>query len=263
MAIQAERGYLIWAVGDQYVDCARACAKSIKYHTPDANIALLSDKTCDDQVFDFNVKLDTIPMCQNPYLYETQLYRKSPFRETIKIEADMMLPASIDHWWTMLRHRDVVLTLGARDYYGEKTNCKTYRRIFVENDLPDVYNAITYWRVSRTAQDFFQLVEYLFHRWDLIQPQLTLGLSDPGTTDVVYAVAAKLLGVENFTLPNTSYPTLVHMRGRINNLVQEDWTKELTYEMQQGELRINTIAQVYPVHYIKKEFAQVLNEHYG
>ena len=35
-----------------------------------------------------------------------------------------------------------------------------------ENNLPDVYNAITYWRVSQTAKDFFVLVRNIFENWN-------------------------------------------------------------------------------------------------
>ena len=130
-------------------------------------------------------------------------------------------------------------------------------------DLPDLYNAITYWRISETAMQFFTIVRDIFSTWDTIRESLELGQSDPGSTDVVYAVAAKLIGVEKVTLPLTvSYPTLIHMKARINWLQQEDWTKEMVWELDGPNIRINTIDQQYPFHYHNKEFSKVLNEHY-
>ena len=73
---------------------------------------------------------------------------------------------------------------------------------------------------------------------------------------------AKMLGVENFTLPNTSYPSLIHMKGQINRLEQEDWTKELVWELDGANIRINTVDQQYPFHYNNKDFAKTLNEYY-
>jgi len=261
--IKDERGYLILAANTEtvdYIDCAKACAKSIRIHTPKAKIAILSNVAVDDPVFDHS-EIFPFPI-DGGFSNDWQCYWGSPFRQTIKIEADMIVPHSIDHWWPMLEHRDVVITTGARNYMNQLTTEQHYRQLFRLNRLPDLYNAITYWRISQTAMDFFSLVRDLFNNWPEVQKQLTMGNTDIGTTDVVYAVAAKLLGVENFTLPNTSYPTLIHMKERINWLQQEDWTKEMVWELNGSNIRIQTIDQQYPFHYHIKEFSKVLNEHY-
>jgi hypothetical protein len=67
-----------------------------------------------------------------------------------------------------------------------------YRKIFDANHLPDVYNAITYWRLSKTAKEFFDLVKQIFEQWDSYKKILKFP-DDVATTDVVYAVAAQLL----------------------------------------------------------------------
>ena len=259
-----EKGYLIVATGDEYVECALACARSIKYHTSNASIALLSDKKFDSPMGEFNHSLTfSRPLNQdNPLGNDWQAFFETPYRQTIKIEADMIVPHSIEHWWPMLWKKDVVLTVGARNFRNEYATCRKYRKIFDENNLPDIYNAITYWKQSELARDFALLVKYMFARWDLVQPQIKMGLSDPGTTDVIYALAAKILGVENVTLPNTSFPTLIHMKGGMNDLIGEDWTKELNWELDRSNIRINTIDQQYPFHYYIKDFAKELNTYY-
>lgn len=265
MEIIDEQGYLIVAHGDPiYVDCALACARSLKSHSPHAKIALLSDEKYEAPIneFDYSLTFEKTVDPVNPFSADWQAFFQSPFRQTIKVEADMIIPHSIEHWWPMLWKKDVVLTTGARNFRNESARCRKYRKIFDENNLPDVYSAITYWKVSDLATDFAQLVKYMFKRWDLVQPQIKMGLSDPGTTDVIYAIAAKILGVENVTLPNTSYPTLIHMKGGMNDLLGEDWTKELVWELSGSNIRINTIDQQYPFHYHIKEFSKALNEHY-
>lgn len=268
MPVLDERGYIIVAADSDdiiYTECALACARSIKIHTPDAKIALLTnDKRLPDcyNVFDYIIEFPHRLDFENPLSNDWQVFDASPFQETIKIESDMVIPHSIEHWWTMLRHKDVVLTIGARNYHNNPTNERHYRKIFDENNLPDVYNAITYWRVSDLSLEFAKIVRYLFLRWDLVQPAIKMGLSDAGTTDLVYAIAAKIIGVENVTLPGTSYPTLIHMKPKINWLTGEDWTKELVWELNNSNIRINTIDQQYPFHYQLKEFSRVLNFHY-
>jgi hypothetical protein len=265
MPVKSERGYLIVATNTDtvnYIDCAIACATSIRLHTPDAKIALLSDAVCPAPIFDYSIEFPYAVDPSNPFANDWQVFAASPFRETIKIEADMIIPHSIDHWWTMLRHKDVVLTLGARNYLNEATSERHYRKIFDSNDLPDVYNAITYWRLSRQAKEFFDLVHDIFENWETVKTQIKFGNEDVGSTDLVYAIAAKLIGVENVTLPNTSYPSLIHMKGRINFLQSEDWTKEMVWELDGSNIRINTIDQQYPFHYNVKDFSKILNEYY-
>ena len=268
MAIEAERGYLIVAENTStvdYVECARALARSIKLHTPQAQVCLITSAEVNDSIFDFVKPLpfgDQAPDSNWKLKNDWQVFYASPFRETIKIEADMIVPHSIWHWWPMLEKRDVVLCTHARNYLNNTTPVRHYRKIFDANNLPDVYNAITYWRYSLEAKRFFDTVRMLFDDWETARTALKFGDEDPGTTDVVYAVAAKMLGVENFTLPDTSYPSLIHMKGQINRLEQEDWTRELVWELDGANIRINTVDQQYPFHYNNKDFAKILNEYY-
>lgn len=267
MQFNDERGYLIVAVnrGDvDYVPCAEACAKSIRQHTPGAKIAVYGNKNIQAEasdVFDYKIPV-AFPMGDNKYEADWHAGSITPFRETIKIEADMIIPHSIEHWWTMFEKRDVVLTIGSRSYRNEATPVRYYRKLFDDNNLPDVYNAITYWRFSQTSVDFFNLVKYLFVNWETVSKQIKYGFKDPGSTDIIYAIAAKLYGIEKLTLPGTSYPSLIHMKGHINGLRSEDWRDELTWELDGSNIRINTIDQQYPFHYVQKDFAEILNEHF-
>jgi hypothetical protein len=263
-----ERGYLIVADNTQdtdYVDCALALARSIKLHTPDARICLVTSNDVNNDIFDYVVPWpygDQAPGSNWKLKNDWQVFYASPFRQTIKIEADMIIPHSIEHWWTMLEKRDVVISTGARNYLNEYTDSRHYRKIFDVNNLPDVYNAITYWRLSQTAQDFFNLVKDIFNNWHTVKKTIKGGNTDPGTTDVVYAIASRIMGVENVTLPNTTYPSMIHMKKEINFLEDEDWTKEMVYELNKSNIRINTVEQMYPFHYQVKDFSKILNKHY-
>jgi hypothetical protein len=75
---------------------------------------------------------------------------------------------------------------------------------------------------------------------------------DEPTTDVVYAIAAQIIGVEQVTLPTGLGPSIVHMKRHINSLQGDDWTKELVWE--NNPFRINTVAQSGLVHYHIKEW---------
>lgn len=263
-----DKGFLITAIESEtadYLSCARALAKSIRYWQPEAKICLLTDYESENDgvLFDY-IKGFRYPVNkENPFANDWQIFQCSPFHETIKLESDIVLTGPIDHWWTNLRHRDVVIAQGCRNLYGHWSGERFYRRIFDQNNLPDLYNAITYWRFSKFSKDFFSQVRHIFDNWDSYYKLLS-GIDKDliPDTDLVYSIAAVMVGKENVTIPKSDYPSFVHMKGKHNNFPSEDWTRHLVWELDKGQLRINSFAQQYPVHYHKKEFAQKLEEHY-
>jgi len=253
LPIQCERGYLVVAqnVGTiDYVACAIQLAQSIRRFHPDVKIALLTDSTDKSDEFDYHVNF-THPLSDNPYANDWQVFGASPFRQTIKLEADMIIASEIDHWWTMLEHRDVVVSTGARDFYDQPATSRFYRKVFDTNSLPDVYNAITYWRLSPTAQQFFGLVRRIFEHWAEYRTLLKFPDETP-STDLVYAMAAQIIGPELVIMPFAAYPRIVHMKRHMIPTHSEDWTQELTWET--NPLRINTVAQWGAVHYHVKHW---------
>jgi hypothetical protein len=229
---------LIPAVGQPYVDCAQRLRDSILHFHPNANVTIAT--------------VDMLPYGdRGGWNNDWQMFYVSPYRQTVKLEADMLCASSVDHWWTMFETRDVVVSQGARDFYGNLAQSRAYRKTFDVNDLPDVYNAITYWRLSTTAQTFFQLVRDIFQSWTEYKKLLKFA-EEEASTDLVYAMAAKIIGTENVTLPMDMGPTIVHMKQHINNLQGSDWTKELVWE--HNPLRINTVAQQGMFHYYIKDW---------
>lgn len=252
MPITHERGYLIPAIDTDsvdYVRCAVQLAKSIRHWHPDANISVLSAKPCSDPVFDHVISLPFGDL--GGYYNDWQVFHASPYRQTVKLEADMIAAGPIDHWWTLFERRDVVVSLGARDFYDQPAQSRYYRKIFDQNDLPDVYNAITYWRLSATAQEFFNLVRLIFEHWTDYKTLLIFPEESP-STDVVYAMAAKIMGVASVTLPQGLGPNIVHMKQHIIPTQSHDWTRELVWEV--DPFRINTVAQWGLVHYHNKHW---------
>jgi hypothetical protein len=179
---------------------------------------------------------------------------------TIKLEADIYLPRSILHWWEVLSSQDLVIATNIRDFRNNISNNKFYRKVFVDNALPDTYNAISYFRKSQTAQEFFILVRNIFENWNEYKQLIKYYNTDQATTDVVYAIAAKITGVERCTLPTFTDMSMIHMKKMINNGVMTDWTKEFLYEISHETIRINTIPQLYPFHYHVKSFSKILAE---
>lgn len=252
----AEQGYLVVAQNSKevnYVDCARTLAKTIKYWHPDAKICLLTNEQVGpDFLFDY-VHRFPYPLSNNPYANDWQIFHATPFRETIKLEADMLITSFIDHWWNMLRNRDIVVSTGCRDWKDQRATTRHYRQVFDANNLPDVYNAITYWRRSETAQEFFNTVQDIFENWEEYKKLLKFP-EDVPSTDVVYAMAANIIGPEQCTMPFADYPRIVHMKRYIAGTEREDWTTELLWEYKNYMLRVNSAAQWGAFHFNQKDW---------
>ena len=252
MPILAERGYLIPAIDSESIDylgCAIQLAKSIRQWHPGVDISVLTVKRCSDPVFDHVIPLPYGDL--GGYANDWQVFHASPYRQTIKLEADMVIASPIDHWWDMLQHRDLVISTGARDFYDQPADSRFYRKAFDTNNLPDVYNAITYWRVSQTAKEFFQLVRNIFENWAEYKTLLKFP-DDVPSTDLVYAMAAQITGPELVTMPFASYPQIVHMKRHMIATHTANWTQELVWE--NNPLRFNTVAQWGAVHYHQKDW---------
>lgn len=238
MPVTHERGYLIPAIGEIYEQCAEQLRDSILRFHPAAHITVVTQ--------------EMLPHGdQGGWANDWQMFRVSPYRQTIKLEADMIAAGPIDHWWNLFEHRDVVISQGARTFYDQPAQSRFYRKTFDQNNLPDIYNAITYWRLSATAQEFFSLVRDIFQQWSTYQRLIKFPDTEP-STDLVYAMAAVIMGPERVTLPAGLGPSIVHMKRHINPTHTDDWTQELIWET--DPLRINTVAQWGLVHYHRKEW---------
>ncbi len=233
-----------------YVECAEVLRDSILRVMPNSNVSIITELPYGDQVPDSDWKLEN----------DWQVYEASPYDYTIKLEADMYIPQSIEHWWDILKERDIVVSSTIRNYKGEISNVKAYRNFTYNNKLPDVYNAITYFRKSETAEKFFGIVRNVFENWYDWKNILVCNTNEVVTTDWAYSIACHVLGTEKTTMDFLPM-SMVHMKQYINDLVTEDWTRELVCEYK--PFKVATFPQQYPFHYHVKDFAKELKKHYG
>lgn len=185
---------------------------------------------------------------------EYQLFVYSPFRETIKVEADLVFTDNIDHWWHTLRKRDVVISHGCVDHKLRPGTSRMYRKLFDYNHLPDVYSGLMYWRRSHLAHAFFETVQDIHMNWTTIQKNL-VSCHDPGSNDVVFALAVLLFGQENCTLPAADFFRMAHLKSaHVGAKIGVPWYQAHNVEVVPPQIRINGIMQQHPVHYHEKEW---------
>jgi hypothetical protein len=229
-----------------YTKCAEVLSKSILRVMPDANVTIITPDMLPygDLAVDSDWKL----------INDWQVYEASPYDYTIKLEADMYIPRKIDHWWDVLKDRDIVVSNTIRNFKQEISDIRFYRRFIDDNKLPDVYNAITYFKKSDSAQYFFSLVRDIFENWEEYKKILKCNPNELATTDWVYALACHIIGVEKTTLPTFTEMSMVHMKQYINGTPTENWTDTFIYECLLNQIRVQTVPQQYPFHYHVKNF---------
>jgi len=238
------KGFVIMAQNTtevKYSECAEVLRDSILRCMPNSNVTIITEG-------------------EPGFSTDYEVYNKSPYEYTIKLEADMFIPKSIEHWWDILKYRDIVVSSTIRNYKGEISNVRAYRKFIDDNNLPDVYNAITYFKKSDKAEQFFNTVNNIFQHWEEYKKILKCNVDEEASTDWVYAIACHIMGTENTTM---DFPgmSMVHMKQYVNDLVTEDWTKELLTEYT-NPIKIATFPQEYPLHYYVKDFRKQLKDHY-
>jgi len=258
-----QQGFLTIAANTSetdYLELAYLQALNVKATQRIKSFAIIVDADTKQQIRDYHKKafdyiIETPASTTGPYGLETSAFWLTPFKETVKLESDLLLPLSVDHWWNAFRLRDVVLSYGCKDYKQNASLSRRYRKFFDDNDLPDVYNGLMYFRFSQTAADFFRLAAEIFNNWTVIQDNLKNCRDDYPTTDVVYAITAKVIGQELCTLPSIDFINFVHMKPAINGFPELEKFSEIYFtEFNQGMIRINNLNQYHPVHYYEKDF---------
>jgi len=258
-----QQGYFTFAQNTQsvnYLELAYAQAASIKQTQKINKYAVAVDSETKKLITDehqkvFDYVVDIVDPVANAMSNEWQAWQLTPFKETIKLESDILFTANIDHWWTGLRLQEVCFTTKVRDYFGRVSKDRSYRKFFDENNLPDVYTGMYYFRFGQQSLKLFQLAFAIYSNWEYFRDNLKNCREELPSTDVVFAIAARLLGVELCTNPALDYPSFVHMKGSVNHLHSgANWQNTLQHELDGTNLTINFNRQSWPVHYYQKDF---------
>ena len=262
-----QKGYLTIAQNSEhdYLTMAYLQALSIKATQKINSYAVLVDDETAAQITDKHRKVfDHVIELPNDYAKddswklanEWQVWSCTPFKETIKLDSDIILPNNIDHWWRIMQEKDVCCTAQIRNYEGEVSTASNYRKLFIDNNLPNVYSGFTYFRFTKFSMEFFNIVRYVFENWELFRDQILKGCrQDYPTTDEAYAIAALMMGAENCYLP-FDIPSFVHMKGAIQGWSHlTKWTEHLYAQVDGNTLTVGFNRQTYPFHYVEKGFA--------
>lgn len=246
-----------------YLHLAYLQAKNIKATQRSNSYAVIVDEATAQQitakhrtVFDYVITLPIDWAADETWKQsnEWQVFNLTPFKETIKLESDLLFTRDVAHWLHALRLKDLCFSYHCRDYQGHTKTTSPYRKMFGKNNLPDIYTGMYYFRFSQTAADFFRTARSLYENWDVVSDSLIQCESNP-STDAVFAITAKISGEELCCIPTLDFFNFVHMKSQIQGWSDnQSWTDYVNIEHDDTMLRINNVNQYHPVHYYDKNF---------
>jgi hypothetical protein len=262
-----QQGFVTFAVNSKdtnYLELAYLQCLNVKATQQQNSYAVIVDEDTNElvtdqhrRVFDYVIVMDAIDHVFGiPFAFEALVNHYTPFKETIKLESDLLFTQSIDHWWTAFRLKNVCLSTGANTFAGLRSTVRKYREALDVNSLPDVYNGLMYFRYSRESTDFFSVAKAVFHNWVQISRELRQFDTMIPSTDVVYAITAEIMGRETVTMPSMDFINFVHMKSGFNGWSDtRSWIDTVMNERDGDVIRINNLNQYAPVHYYDKSYA--------
>ena len=198
-----------------YVRCSIELARSIKQHNKQNNICVLVDKnsTFSSEHVDMVkvLAMDDSSDHTNKFANEHKVFAMSPFTHAIKLEADMLWTTNTDWWWYHLWQHDLVFSIDCLDYQGHRVKDYTYRRLFQQNHLPNIYNGLIYFRRSQRAKKFYHLCKQLCENWSMVREKLLINCHDTyPTTDVIYALAYRIMDPTQQSIIDYAWFKFIH-----------------------------------------------------
>ena len=181
-----------------YVRCSVKLAESIKKHNSENKICVVTDQKSqfESEYVDIVkvMKHDDSVDHDIKWANEYKAFDVTPFTHTIKLESDMLWTQNTDWWWSLLWQHDMVFSVDCKDYKDNTVKDKRYRKISLRNNLPNIYNGLSYFRKSLRAKEFFNLCKIITQNWEKVSKEMLIGCHDKyPSTDVVYGLAYRIM----------------------------------------------------------------------
>ena len=252
---------------DNYVEQSALLAMSLRYHN-DVPISLITNDQVPEEYVSLFDKIIPIPFGDSAEDSEWKvenrwkIYHASPYDETIVMDTDMLVLQNIDVWWNFLSNYEVFYTSNVLTYKGETANTSYYRKTFIDNELPNLFCGLHYFKKSDFAQQFYTWLELVVNNWETFYEQQLLASSRPThvSMDVCTAIVTKILDCESvITNKVAKFPSFTHMKPYCQgwNTVQTSWQDQIgVYISKDGSTKLGNYAQTGILHYTEKDFVE-------
>ncbi len=261
------KGYLILAQNSDvnYIRQAYALALSIKKFQPTINnVSLVTNDNVPDEYLPAFDNVIEIPFGDHAkdsnWKVENRwkLYHATPYDETIVLDADMLFLENMESLWSYVKDKNLFFTSTVTDYKHRAVIDTTYRKTFIENNLPNLYSGLYYFKKSNASLEFFKLLEFVTYNWQRIYHDITpKQIQKWYSMDVSVAITAKILGIDNEIINPNSPFKFTHMKPAIQGwdpIPESFLSQTLINFNNKCELYFNNIRQLGILHYVEDEF---------
>jgi len=260
----SSKGFVIYAVGEDYIKQAYLCAMSIHASGNKYPVSII---TCDllpeeyKWVFD---KVIDIPWYKNTESrfhteHRWKIYHATPYDETVVLDSDVLVLQDLEYMWSFLKNYDIFYPTRVFTYRKELVTSNYYRKAFVANQLPNVYNTLHYFKKNEKCKEYYAWIELISNNWELFYGHFCKEyFPKVPSMDITCAIAAKIMDIDTeITNARQDIPELVHMKPAIQgwlNKVSEWQNRVGVYLTDDLKLKIGNHLQDTVFHYTANDF---------
>ena len=184
---------------------------------------------------------------------ECQVFNYSPYKETIKTEADMLFTSDYASIWDYNGMKKQVFCSNVYTYDHHIITDRSQRKLFDDSLLPNIYSAWTYFRYDLECKAFYDTIRVIIDDWVYYRDNYLINCRyDEPRTDEVYALACKILDIKY----KDSGFGFVHMKPKLQRMHSNlNWSEQTDFEIHNDfSLTIGGYRQHKPLHYVEKTF---------
>lgn len=256
------KGYIMMAMGDDYVLQACLCALSIKKTQKINNVSLVTNNIVPEKYINLFDKIISIPFTEETKTYykteqRWKVFHVTPYEETVLLDTDMIFLSDVSYWWKYFQQKSIGFVSKVRDYRNHLIDNDYYRKAFTANNLPNIYCAFHYFKKDDTALEYYKILNSVCKNYkkyyEIYAPKQSPSLS---SMDVNHAVALLDSGIKDYTL---SFASFVHMKSKIQgwSSPSDNWRDNVPYYLDEDfNLKIGNFMQHGLFHYTENSFCE-------
>lgn len=259
----SSKGFLIYAEGEEYVKQAYLCAMSVMASHNMYPVSVVTNDLPEEYRWAFDEVIEIPWYTESDSRFKTEhrwkLYHASPYEQTIVLDSDILVLHDLEYFWDFLEDFHLYFPARVMTYRQEIVTSDYYRKAFTDNDLPNFYNAVHYFRKSELAHEFYEWVELVTNNWELFYGNFCKEhFPKEPSMDITTAIVARIMDIDD-EISNRGYsaPYIVHMKPAIQGwrTTPQTWQKKVgTYLTDDLQLKIGNHLQDTVFHYTENDF---------
>lgn len=225
----SNKGFVIFADGDEYVKQAYLCALSLKTSNNVYPISVITNNNVPEKyktVFDKIIEIPWYTETSSRFKTEHRwkIYHASPYDETIVLDSDILVLHNLDYFWNFLKNYELYFPSQVYTYRKEIVTSNYYRKAFTANNLPNIYNTLHYFKKCELCKEYYAWIELISNNWELFYGNFCKEYypKEP-SMDITCAIVSKIMDIDTkITNQRQEHPFIVHMKPKV-----QKWKKEV------------------------------------